>query len=387
ASRRPLADVTTELARLGFDVSYLPDDIDTARTDAKILAGRDRKWPIDAQAIAAQTGLPLADVKARVHAYGYTVTAPKPDTDEDRLLQSRNLDQGAPWLTPRQAITSGFLTQAAVLTERHVDDLTAYYQAAGFTVTDERGDDVLLSCERSGKLPYLDHTKPVPLDHVCAVALKLRWSLATTVARLHQLGYDWEQPSSTPPCPGEWGFAQPEDCSWPEGAICAPFVVTTARGGAPGIAEQAADLGWPLVGVVPERLEKLDRKLASVCDIRRALGRATILWLASRFALTPDTAVRRLAQLGFVVVPGQAPLPRRVDKPLAVLLGDHGHVVPPAEHDERLPARFVLAGALKLGIELREATRILTEAGVQFTDPLDILPVERPGHAPRWDEW
>ncbi|MCL2666538.1 MAG: hypothetical protein FWF02_02380, partial [Micrococcales bacterium] len=389
ASQRPLADVAAELTRLGYDVPSLPEDIDTARADAKIFLlhdWRDRARPIDAQAIASHVNLPVADVEARVHAYGFTLTARTP-AGEDRLLQARDLDSRAPWLTPRQAITPRFLADAARRVGRPVDDLRAYYLAAGFTVTDDTDDDVLLSRGLNRTRPYLDHTTPVPLTHVCAAAIRLRWPLAATAERLHQLGYHCAPASSTPsPQPGEWGFAQRHHEPWPVGVICGPRVIKTARGRALGIADQAAELGWPLVGAVPELSDKLERRLASAYDIRQALGRVTILSLASCFTMTSETVVRRLAQLGFVVVPGEAPLPRRVDKPLRVLLGDQLQL-PPPEHDERLPARFVLAGALKLGIELREATRILTEAGVRFTDPLDILPVERPGDAPRWDEW
>ncbi len=418
AARRDVADVCERFVRLGYRVPTFPPGYVVGPAD-EIILSRDGDgrgpWltvstPVSIGTVmvgARASGLPLDDVVDRLRLLGLTVApdGPAARTDPDAaVLLTVDLDARAPWLAAGTPISRPFLLRAARACGRDPEEVRDFYRSLGFPVEDPRqegagdtsGDAILTSRDLDGRTPFLSPAVPVTAEHVCTAAIKTARTPAAVAARLTELGFRIQRPTAdAPPTqgalrPGSAGFATAPHRALPPGYLEPAQLVLEARkkkSSLAGLPEQIAEAGFVLVGSLPDRVDRIDRKLVTrdldglrpVRSTATVIGRVTLLSAARRLKLPPAEVAARLHRLGYVVDAGPAPLPAKVGKTLHQLLG--GTAKPSPGFDECLPAGVIVAVALRRRLPIARACAILRDAGVTFVDPRDVLPIRVPGAA------
>jgi hypothetical protein len=219
STSRPVAEVASRLASLGYEVTVNPDEIivDHLDPDDVTLASVDldgaHPWlditqPVPAVHLlraARVTGRDLHDVAARLTVFGYTVRTDFGEltvdqlTRDDLLITSRDLDGSDPWIPPGERILLPHVLQAARRTRKPAAEIVHRLRQLGYPVevdltavsTDKirSSDLVFASNDLDGTRPWLDPDLPVPLSHVLAAAHKVHQPISEIARRLEALGY------------------------------------------------------------------------------------------------------------------------------------------------------------------------------------------------------
>jgi hypothetical protein len=333
-------------------------------------------------------------VADRLRELGYVIAPDGPAAgDRDaQVLLSVDLDGRGPWLSASGFLPPNFVDKAAAAVNRSKDDVRDFYRSMGFTLVGDSGagehDLLLTSRDLDSKTPFLAGQEPVAISHVCKAAARSGLSVAAVVDRLVMLGYRIEEAGTVEQAhAGSLGFEQPPTM------IPIPGVVQSAaimfgvgkKGSVTGLDKQIRDAGYPLIGTIPETIDRIDRKLATrdldglqpLRDLRVAVGRVMLLCIAHKLKIAPVEVAERLRRLGYVLNIGDAPLPGTVNKKLFKALG--GRAAPGSQLERCISADVVLECAAKQHVTVADVCRRLRKAGVVFVDPRDVLPVARPG--------
>ncbi|GLY89423.1 HD domain-containing protein [Actinoallomurus iriomotensis] len=357
-----IGEVARRLGELGYDVPAIADSMGDAEPADLILLSRDLDgvWPWlrthdgDATPIpvdighiiaaAAQLGRPISQVTDRLEAFGFTMPAEPPGTDNaepaDRILLSRHLEGGAPWLRrydeagrPIQ-VPAGHVIAAAAQLNRDVGRVAARLAEFGFTVPDDLVDGGpvppedrrLISQSLDGRPPMRSGTAIVPIGHVILASQRLGLSVGEVARRLTGLGFGVPESldqASVPDlaivsvnCDGEapWLSMEHRVLSWQ--------VIEAARSTERPVGEVAgrlAELGVHVAAGLPDAGETqpgdhliVTRNLTGDGPVLRqwdddgvpipvSAGHAVAA--AERLGCSIGAAARRLAQLGYLVPP------------------------------------------------------------------------------------
>ncbi|MFD5680915.1 caspase, EACC1-associated type [Streptomyces bacillaris] len=204
---RTVEEVAARLAALGFSVPPRPlpqlsdGDLQIIRTNARSRA----EWltpqkvapPAHILRASANTGRPADEVTARLITLGYQVPPlPLPATSPDDLrILSRDCDGHAPWLPMEVTVRPVHIALAARTLGYTTDHVAARLREYGYRLPDteppvvEFEDLVVLSRRLDGEGPWLDHDRPVSLEHVTRAAEALDLHPHVIADRLETLGY------------------------------------------------------------------------------------------------------------------------------------------------------------------------------------------------------
>lgn len=212
----PADETAARLALLGYPLEPGWEAL-TVEPDDLVLISRDldstSPWldlheevaPVHVLRAAERTGRPVAEVVARLRAFGFTLGGNLDALEtvklepEDLQLASRDLDSSQPWLDPARPVPLIHLLRATEATGRDVADVATRLAAVGYRVDVDpdailidhlEPDDLTITSEDlDGSDPWLDPMKAVPTIRILRAAQRTRRSVHDIAARLTFLGY------------------------------------------------------------------------------------------------------------------------------------------------------------------------------------------------------